>query len=138
MPGNSSFVDENVVKGGTYEYKFGIVLEDGSEAVFGPMTARPGLRKATVASLMPSVPNPMKGEASIRYSIANDTDVTLKVYDMTGALVRTLVNESVTAGEYTVTWNGTNEVGSEVANGVYFYRLSSGDFTQSRKLVVMR
>jgi hypothetical protein len=138
MPGNTSFVDENVVKGGTYEYKFGIVLEDGSEAVFGPMTARPGLRKATVASLMPSVPNPMKGEASIRYSIANDTDVTLKVYDMTGALVRTLVNESVTAGEYTVTWNGTNEVGSEVANGVYFYRLSSGDFTQSRKLVVMR
>jgi hypothetical protein len=137
LPGNSSFVDENVVRGGTYNYKFGIIHEDGSEQLFGPMTARPGLRK-TVASLMPSVPNPMKNEASIRYSIPNDTEVSLKVYDMTGALVKTLVNESVTAGEYTVTWNGTNEVGSEVANGVYFYRLSSGDFTQSRKVVVMR
>ncbi len=134
---NSDFTDSEVIEGKSYEYKFGMVLPDGEEVTFGPMTAVRS-RRPVVASLMPSVPNPMTAETEIRYSIASDAPVTLAVYDLTGAVVKTLVSESMKAGQYSVTWNATDETGRKVANGVYFYRLSAGDFAQSRKLVVMR
>lgn len=137
MPGNSNYLDENIVEGGTYAYKFGIIDETGKETVVGPMTATI-TRRPTSVSLMPGVPNPMSSEATIRYTLSKSADVTLKVYDVTGSVVKTLVNESVEAGHHSVLWNGTNEAGNKVANGVYFYRLTSGDFNQSRKLVVLR
>jgi hypothetical protein len=137
MPGNSNYVDENVVEGGTYQYKFGIILESGEEMVFGPMTAALTRRPAH-ASLMPSQPNPVNTETVIRYAIADDADVSLKVYNVSGSLVKTLVNEPTVAGYHSVVWDATNEANEKVANGVYFYRLTAGDFTKSHKLVVLR
>jgi hypothetical protein len=134
---NTDFTDSDVTESRAYEYKFGMVLPNGEEVTFGPMTAV-HTRGPVVASLMPNVPNPMTAETEIRYNIASDAPVTLAVYDITGAVVKTLVSESMKAGQYSVTWNATDEAGRRVANGVYFYRLSAGDFAQSRKLVVMR
>ncbi|TET45302.1 T9SS type A sorting domain-containing protein [candidate division TA06 bacterium] len=137
MPGSSSYLDENIVEGGTYAYKFGVIDENGKETVFGPMTAAI-TRRPTSVSLMPGVPNPMNSETVIRYTITNESEVSLKVYDVTGSVVKTLVNESVPAGYHSAVWNGTNDAGNKVASGVYFYRLTAGDFNQSRKLVVLR
>jgi len=137
LPGNTSYTDGNVVETGTYQYKFGIIA-DGQEVIFGPMTAVPIPRTPTLISLMPTAPNPMRTETTIKYTLPDNAEVSLKVYDVTGALVKTLVNESVEAGYHSLLWDGTNETGNEVANGVYFYRLTTGDFNQSRKLVVLR
>jgi hypothetical protein len=134
---NSTYLDGNVVAGAEYEYKFGLILHDGREVISGPMVASYARRPAHV-SLMPSVPNPMSRETLIRYTLSNDADVSIAVYDASGALVKTLVSETMKAGYHTVSWDGMNEVGNAVANGVYFYRLSSGDFNQSRKIVVLR
>jgi hypothetical protein len=137
LSGNSSYLDEDIVANMAYQYKFGIILPSGREAVFGPMMVRP-TRGPAYASLLTGAPNPLRTETAIRYAIAADAEVSLKIYDVTGALVKILVNESVEAGYHSVLWDGTNETGNTVANGVYFYRLTAGDFNQSRKLVVLR
>jgi len=64
--------------------------------------------------------------------------VSLKIYNLQGQLVRTLVDEVMDAGEHTLTWNGRNEFGVEVATGVFFAVLESGDLRQTRKLMLLK
>ena len=64
--------------------------------------------------------------------------MSLKVYNVAGELVRTLANEARPAGPYTMTWDGRDSNGANVASGVYFYRLVAGDFTQTRKMVLLK
>jgi hypothetical protein len=88
--------------------------------------------------LGPVHPNPFSVSASVRYEIASAGDVTLGVYDASGRIVRTLVDENLPAGAYTVTWNGRDSEGRLVPNGVYFYRLISGGRVSAAKTVLMR
>ncbi|MFQ6092079.1 MAG: FlgD immunoglobulin-like domain containing protein, partial [bacterium] len=64
--------------------------------------------------------------------------VILKIYNILGQEVRTLVDEVKEPGYYTVTWDGRNERGDEVPSGVYFYRMTAGDFTDTKRMVVMK
>ena len=64
--------------------------------------------------------------------------ITLKVYDLRGRLVRTLVEGIRGAGTYTVYWDGTDEVGRKVSSGVYLYRMQTGEFVQTRKMVILK
>ncbi len=74
----------------------------------------------------------------ITYTIADDADVGLRLYNARGELVRTLVDGPRTAGSHTAYWNGRADGGERVGSGVYFYRFTAGDFEASRKLVVVR
>jgi hypothetical protein len=87
-----------------------------------------------------SYPNPFNPTTTIRYGIAEHSHVSLKIYNVAGQLVRTLVNEIQAPRQegYTVRWNGLNENGRPVSSGVYFYRLSAGDFMQAKKIVLLR
>ena len=69
----------------------------------------------------------------ISYQLAVGSQVTLKVYDVLGNEVATLVNEEKPAGTYEVTWNANG-----LSSGVYFYQLKAGEFSQTKKLVLMR
>jgi uncharacterized lipoprotein YddW (UPF0748 family) len=97
-------------------------------------------------SLAQNYPNPFNPTTNIQYNIPvvapspavrdklrEGQNVTLKVYDILGSEVTTLVNEIHTAGKYTVEWNATN-----VPSGIYFYRLSSDRFTQTKKMVLLK
>jgi flagellar hook assembly protein FlgD len=64
--------------------------------------------------------------------------VTLQIYDVTGAYVTTLVNESRAAGRYSSEWNGRSATGEAVGSGVYFYRLSVGNQSVTRKMVLLK
>jgi flagellar hook assembly protein FlgD len=64
--------------------------------------------------------------------------VALKVYNVAGQLVRTLVNGTKDAGSYTITWDGKNNRGSGVASGIYFYKMETKDFSQTKKMVMLR
>ena len=68
-------------------------------------------------------PNPARTHVAIRYSLATEGPVTLRVHDLTGRVVRTLCASSMKRGEYSITWNGTDDRGRELARGVYFCRL---------------
>ena len=99
------------------------------------------LPKETV--LLSNYPNPLNPETWIPYQLAKPTEVTLRIYSLNGALVRTLALGHQPAGMYhnksrAAYWNGRNEHGEHVASGVYFYTLSAGDFTATRKLLILK
>ena len=88
-------------------------------------------------------PNPFNPETTIRFDIpllggVRAGLVTLKIYDILGREVKTLLNEPKPAGSYTVHWDSTNDTGQAVASGVYLYQIKAGEYVQTRKMVLMR
>jgi hypothetical protein len=83
-------------------------------------------------------PNPFNPETYIQYTLQNPEYVTLKIYNMQGQLIRTLISESQGTGDYSVKWDGTNDVGEKVVSGVYVYKLNVGKDTFSKKLMLMK
>jgi len=88
--------------------------------------------------LAQNYPNPFNPSTMIVFSLARPVEVHLAVYDVSGRLVRVLVNESRSAGNHRVEWDGRDGRGSSVASGVYFYRLQAGEFSATRKMVMLR
>jgi photosystem II stability/assembly factor-like uncharacterized protein len=89
-------------------------------------------------TLQPNYPNPFNLSTKIVYQLPETGDVSLKVYNIQGQLVRTLVDEIQKSGEHTVLWDGLANDGVEVTSGVYFYRLESGKEVKTRKMVLLR
>ena len=94
-------------------------------------------------ALLPNYPNPFNPETWIPYHLAKDADVTLHIYAMNGTLVRTLAIGHQAAGVYqsrtrAAYWDGKNALGEKVASGVYFYVLIAGDFSATRKMLIMK
>ena len=92
-------------------------------------------------ALLPNYPNPFNPETWIPYRLKKPADVTLAIYDLNGQAVRSLAVGHQPAGIYqnrdrAAYWDGRNEMGETVANGVYFYTLSAGDFSATRKMLV--
>lgn len=83
--------------------------------------------------LSQNYPNPFNPSTIITYQIPKSRHVRLTVYDLLGREIMTLVNEEMRPGSYQATFNGTN-----LASGVYFYRLQAGEFVQTRKLILMK
>jgi M6 family metalloprotease-like protein len=111
------------------------MLDDAFEITGAPTAA--GDLPAKFA-LLPNYPNPFNPATTIRYEIASRTQVELRVFDVSGALVRTLVNESKAPGAYSLQWNGRDDRGTAVSSGVYFYRITAGDFTDVRKMTLLK
>jgi hypothetical protein len=88
-------------------------------------------------ALEQNYPNPFNPSTVIRYAIPQDGIVTLKVYDITGREVVTLVNERKTAGTYEVTFDSRSSRNA-LASGIYFYKLVSGEYSQTKKLVLLK
>ncbi len=89
-------------------------------------------------ALLQNHPNPFNPTTTIRYSLARPSQVVIEVWNVLGQRVRVLEDEVQAAGVYETTWDGRNASGQEVASGVYFYTLRSGNFTQTRKMVLLR
>jgi subtilisin family serine protease len=83
-------------------------------------------------------PNPFNPVTKIRFTLANPAQTQVRIYDSAGRLVRTLVDEPMTAGAHTVTWNGLDDAGRPTGSGVFFYRLNAGDFSQSRRMTILK
>ena len=94
-------------------------------------------------TLLANYPNPFNPETWIPYQLAEPAAVTLRIYEINGALVRTLDLGHQSEGRYhersrAAYWDGRNEVGESVASGVYFYVLTAGDFTATRKMLIRK
>jgi len=83
-------------------------------------------------------PNPFNPSTTISFALAKDSNVSLKVYDITGSLVRELIGERRSAGRYSVQWHGDDAKGAKVASGIYIYRIVAGDFVQTKRLIYLK
>ena len=93
--------------------------------------------------LLRNYPNPFNPETWIPYRLAEDANVSLTIYDTSGALVRSIDIGHQTAAVYetrakAIYWDGRNRFGEQVASGIYFYSLSTGDFSATRKMVILK
>jgi photosystem II stability/assembly factor-like uncharacterized protein len=83
--------------------------------------------------LSQNFPNPFNPNTKIKYSVPQASNVVVKVYDVLGTEIETLVSEEKSVGTYELTWNAAN-----LASGVYFYRLQAGDYVQTRKMILLK
>jgi len=89
-------------------------------------------------SLGQNYPNPFNPETEISYSIPEAAYVTLDFYNINGQKVISLVDQHEDAGSYTVKWDSKGADGNQVASGIYFYKLTAGEFTKTMKMVLMK
>ncbi len=125
-----SFTDQNVSRG-NYSYRLKQLDFDGSFAYSN--TAEIDFAGPAEFALRQNYPNPFNPATSISYSIPADGNVSLKVYDVTGKEVGTLVNEKQQAGAHTVNFNAVN-----LATGVYVYRLQANDLVTTKKMLLLK
>ncbi len=94
---------------------------------------------SAVTSLWKAFPNPANPEATIRYTVGKSGRVTLKVFDVAGRVVRTLVDAEQTARPepYDAVWDGRNDSGERAPSGVYFYQLETRDYRSAKKIVII-
>jgi hypothetical protein len=97
-----------------------------------------GMLIPTEYALHDNYPNPFNPITNIKYDIPENTHVTIAVYNTLGQHVIDLVNEEQAAGYYHMQWNGLNKRGTPVGSGLYFYRLTTSEFTQSEKMTYLK
>lgn len=89
-------------------------------------------------ALYDPMPNPFNPRTTLSFALPTATRVMLSVYDVSGKLVTTLLDENRVAGVHRVEWDGRNRSGELVASGVYFYRITAGSFTDTKRMVVLK
>lgn len=117
-----------------------IALYEFNRGSGGPQTdeAGPIVELPLTYALGQSFPNPFQDKAQISYQLPEETPVSLKVFNVTGQVVRELASGKQKAGYYKAVWDGKDGSGRSVSSGVYFYRLDAGGFRKTNKLVVVR
>jgi hypothetical protein len=92
----------------------------------------------TEFALMQNAPNPFNPTTQISYDLPQATNVRLTVFNVLGQNVKTLVNDFQEAGTRSVIWNGTDNSGSSVASGLYFYRIEADNFQATKKMMMLK
>jgi hypothetical protein len=130
-----SYTDTDVEPGETYHYTVAFVMPDGRELRSSSIRATVGTYSTYLEQ---NRPNPFNPSTQIVYQLAENGRVTLGVYDVSGRLVRTLVDGLQPAGAYSVTWDGRDDDGRLSSTGVYFCKLTAGKFSQTRRMVLLK
>jgi hypothetical protein len=92
----------------------------------------------TVFSLSQNYPNPFNPRTTITYALPKASDVSLVIYDINGRVVQKLIDTKVKEGLHKVVWDGKNNAGVKVASGIYFYRLTAGDFVDAKRMLLIK
>jgi hypothetical protein len=109
-----------------------------SLGTIGVPEVEPVSQAPSVNLLRANRPNPFRASTTFEYSVAEEADVTLGVFDVTGRKVATVLEARQAPGTFRVDWDGRGDSGRRVANGIYFYRLTVGDWTSTRQLVNLK
>jgi hypothetical protein len=90
-----------------------------------------------ILNLFPNQPNPLSAETKIAFRLPEAGHVELKIYEVSGRLVRTLVSGDQEPGLQSVVWNGLDDAGRRAAAGVYFYKLAAPGISESRRMILL-
>lgn len=144
IPGNGTttvehsydFADNTVLNGVTYQYRISDVDINGVESIHEQIVSATPVAESTIPTeyaLHQNYPNPFNSSTTIRFDIKEAGNVNIKVFDLLGREVATLVNEQLSAGTHSVSWDA-----SGVASGIYLYRIKSGEFSATKKLLLLK
>jgi M6 family metalloprotease-like protein len=137
-----NYSDSSVAPNETIEYKV-TAMHDGRESEPVSVSVNTVSDK-NIVSLPPvtrlggNYPNPFNPETTIKFSIAKGNFVKITIHNIKGQKVRSLMNDFRDAGEHNVIWNGKNDEGISVGSGIYFYRMSTGDFIETKKMILLK
>jgi hypothetical protein len=144
---DSMYTDDTVEPGVTYYYKLTAVDNSGNESAptdevmaFIGNILRVNEDNAVIErfELEQNYPNPFNPSTTIPYSLANNTNVTITIYDLMGKEVIRLVDGFREAGEYNITWNGKDIFSRSVASGVYYYYLVTDEFSSAKMMLLQK
>ncbi|MDD2361181.1 MAG: FlgD immunoglobulin-like domain containing protein, partial [Syntrophaceticus schinkii] len=140
-----SFTDKELFSHGTYYYWLQVADIDGSESYHGPATLvytgdnEPALPSIpTVTELRSIFPNPFNPNTNLSYSLAEEAEVSVKIYNARGQLVRTLNEGRKAVGHHSAAWDGKDDRGQNQSTGVYFFRMQAGKKVFNSKAVLMK
>lgn len=134
-PELDGYVDKNTEPETIYYYTLFVTGEYGEEYRSATVSVK---TSALVFALGQNFPNPFNPATTITFTVPASEKVRLAVYDVRGALVKTLLDETLPAGTHVVRWDGTNSSGGVTGSGQYFYRLSAGSKTKTRKMLLLK
>ena len=147
MVDNFCFVLDSQAKGhgafSAFNFAQGM-LEDDSVEIYYVSSSSSDIEgeeenhKISHFNLIQNYPNPFNSSTIISYEIGKAEQVSLKIYDILGREVRSLVNGLQRPGVYRLIWDGKNNQGKEVTSGIYFYQLKTGNFSETKKLVLIK
>ena len=83
-------------------------------------------------------PNPFNPFTTLKYDLPEDTYVKIIIYDMLGNTVKILLDSYLNSGRKSVQWDGTNDQANKVSAGLYFYRIEAGDFSKTKKMIMLK
>ena len=92
----------------------------------------------TTYRLEQNYPNPFNPSTSIQYYIPSTSDVKIEIYNLLGSKITSFFEGKQSAGNHTINWNGTDQSGNPVASGIYFYKLSTPNFSETKKMMLMK
>jgi len=122
--------------GGTLQYA---ALDIEFDEEWNPQQSNENNEIPATGFLAQNYPNPFNPETTIRFFTENTVQNTeIVIYNLKGQKVRTLVNERLSAGQHAIVWNGTNDNNERVASGIYFYRMDTGNYSTTKKMILMK
>jgi len=127
---NYSFIDQNIAMG---KYSYRLKQIDNDNTFKYSQESEVTIVVPNVFTMSQNFPNPFNPSTTISFSLPSESFVSMKVFDILGREVSTLVSEKMPAGSYTKQWNASN-----LGSGIYFYRLQAGSFTETKKLVLLK
>ncbi|MCK5051826.1 MAG: T9SS type A sorting domain-containing protein [Candidatus Cloacimonetes bacterium] len=137
------FTYESLVNGQEYIAGVSAVYDDPGESEIIEVTfiyegTNAGNVIVAATQLNSNYPNPFNPVTNISYSIVETGNVTIEVYNLRSQLVKTLVNDVKGTGDYTATWDGTDNSNKLVSSGVYFYKMKTSNYTATKKMILMK
>ena len=130
------YVDRKVKVGETYNYKLESVSLTGLKTQHDAITIF--VTKPEEYKLSQNYPNPFNSNTNINYQLPEQSKVTITIYNILGQKVKTLVDNVKEAGYHTAIWNGLDKFENQVSSGIYYYRIVSSSFAQSKKMVFLK
>ncbi|MDP4114528.1 MAG: SBBP repeat-containing protein [Bacteroidota bacterium] len=126
-----SFIDDKPLTG-KIQYRLKQLDNDGKFKYYEPITVN--VDEPKEFKLMQNSPNPFNPTTAIKFQLPLNSFVTVKIYDMIGREITTLINEEKPAGSHIIFWNGKDSNGQTVSSGIYLYKLTAGTYSETRKM----
>jgi len=133
---NFSYTDEAVEAGYTYYYKLAALSNSGITREFNPIEVE--VKTPRTHELHQNYPNPFNPVTTIRYELARQVRVRIKVYNLLGQEIKDIFDGHKKAGYHVIQWDGTDSFGNPVGSGIYIYRIIAGEFTRAKKMMLIR